>query len=299
MNSEKRITIDNIESIVVIVCTPLSLVWQGMSKSTVAVVMILLVLAFLLWRNNKLKQNLAQQNKMLENTKALGYPIATLQYLTEQKERKAFNTYRIDQVSVKYTFDVCIKGRYVHQRVEYRFKGNNYGKKAVTSHTMTVAKSVFSEFDKVQITAKDHIRGCDLDVERPDRKQNLQWISVLFKETGIERNEDFDFSIFLDWKDPQRVDAYRYLIIDPKNYSKNVGKLIIEMETDEISFDWATKKLLEVDRNTMDYEAVRNLSMTLNDKERHYLKNSIEPRKGCIYLLQMRMQPIKDRTKVE
>lgn len=288
-----EITVEKAAALVTIICAPLSLFLQWWTQKPSFTILLLPAAACLLWRNIRLKRQMTQQSKMLENTQQLGYPISTLQYLMDQKKRKLFNTYRINQARVTYRLDQTQPGQLVHQRVEYRFTGNNSGKKPILSHFMTVSKSVYSAFTQVRITGTDHIENRPLRVERKTLRGNLQVIEALFPERGIEPNQDFDFSIVLEWTASQQVDQFRYFILDPKNYSKDVGQLIIELDTDETRFERATKKILEVDRDTMDHTVIRNLTTTRKDG-RIYLRNSVSPREGFIYLFQMRMNPAAD-----
>lgn len=294
MKKNVHVSKEDLATYITIVCSPLSIILQQSWQIGLLISVLLFAIAYFIHS----KQQLSKKCKMFENTQKLGYPTATMQYLVKQKKRKEFNRYLIQEAHIKYEFSSIIPGRYVHQKIEYRFFGSNISRRSIMSHIMNVSKSVFSDFSHVEITAFDNREGKPLRVEYRERDRNLQLIEVLFLDSGIKRGDAFDFSITLEWHDPQSVDTYDYLIIDPRNYSLEVKEICIEMKTNEERFHKAVKKLLEVDKDTMDYEVIRNLATTIDDTGKIYLKNRFEPTTNKIYLLQLKMRSAKEAAKV-
>ncbi|MCL1808215.1 MAG: hypothetical protein FWG42_00430 [Clostridiales bacterium] len=229
---------------------------------------------------------------ILDNLFNDGVPmISTIQYVLDSYNRDDFNSIRLNPVTITYNFNCPDKKpNEIYQRIEYRFEGENPSSEPVTKHVMRLSKSIFSDFNFIKLSAIDHLNAdADMIISKGESKTNLRQIEVYFDGEGINPKAGrVDFSIWVEWTKTERLKNTENYIIDPQNYSRNVGKIEIVIDTNSTFFKNSTVHIVEADRQTLRKKLVATTRFESCESKRMIVKRSIIPKKNKLYLLNIK-----------
>ena len=235
---------------------------------------------------------LKKKAMILDNLFNDGVPmISTIQYVLDSYNRDDFNSIRLNPVTITYNFNCPDKRpNEIYQRIEYKFEGENLGREPVTKHVMRLSKSIFSDFSFIKLSAVDHLnKDADMIISKGESKTNLRQIEVYFDGEGISsRAGRVDFSIWVEWTRLARLKNTENYIIDPQNYSRNVGKIEIVVDTNSTFFKNSTVHIIEADRHTLRKKLVVTTRFEQCEIKRMVVKRSITPKKNKLYLLNIK-----------
>ena len=151
--------------------------------------------------------------------------VGPIDYIESIKTRKYYNSISMEKVDIEYrisnwtlnTGDI---------NINYNFHGKNSNSNVLTGLHFYLCLDLNESLQEVKLNLIDYKNTCEVVKPQINNKSRLVKHLILpFCEGKILPEEKFHIELQTFWKNAMMFNECNFFILDPMNYSKNVGKI--------------------------------------------------------------------------